>query len=74
MPKLWEHHSKGPRWCKIIIDFIFWVWPYPSKMEVITNKAVSKEQHAQNFENLKYDPLENSGNISLGNSSDPDLH
>ena len=43
-------------------------------MEVITNKAVNKEQHAQYFENLKYDPLESSGNISLGNSSDPDLH
>ena len=43
-------------------------------MEVINNKAVNKERHAQNLENLKYDPLENSGNISLGNSSDPDLH
>ena len=43
-------------------------------MEGITNASVNKEQQAQNFENLKYDPLENSGNILLENSSDPDLH
>ena len=43
-------------------------------MEGITNETVNKEQQAQNFENLKYDPLENSGNILFGNSSDPDLH
>ena len=29
---------------------------------------------AQNFENLKYDPLEISGNIMFDNSSDHDLH
>ena len=43
-------------------------------MEGITNKIVNKEQQAQNFENLMYDPLENSGDILFGNSSDPDLH
>ena len=43
-------------------------------MEGVTNKTVNKEQQAQNFENLKYDPLENSGNILFDNSSDPDLH
>ena len=43
-------------------------------MEGITNESVNKEQQAQNFENLKYDPLENSGNILFGNSGDPDLH
>ena len=32
-------------------------------MEGITNEIVNKEQQAQHFENLKYDPLENSGNI-----------
>ena len=42
-------------------------------MEGITNESVKKEQ-AQNFENLKYDPLENPGNILFDNSSDPDLH
>ena len=42
-------------------------------MEGITNESVSKEQQAQNFENLKYDPVENSGNILFDNSSDPDL-
>ena len=36
--------------------------------------SVNKEQQAQNFENLKYDPLGNSGNILFDNSSDPDLH
>ena len=35
----------------------------PSKMEGITNESVNKEQQVQNFENLTYDPLENSGNI-----------
>ena len=30
-------------------------------MEGITNESVNKEQQIQNFENLKYDPLENSG-------------
>ena len=43
-------------------------------MESITNEPVNKEQQARNFENLKYDPLENSGNILYDNSSDPDLH
>ena len=40
-------------------------------MEGITNKTINKEQQAQNFENLKYDPSENSGNFD--NSRDPDL-
>ena len=40
-------------------------------MEGTTNETVNKEQQAQNFENLKYDPLENSGNILFDNSSDP---
>ena len=40
-------------------------------MEGITNETVNKKQQAQNFENLKYDPLENSGNILFDNSSDP---
>ena len=76
MPKLQEHHSKGSQWCKINIDLFnfFWVCLSPSKMEGITNESVNKEQQAQNFENLKYDPLENSGNILFDNSSDPDLH
>ena len=42
-------------------------------MEGITNETVNKEQQAQNFENLKYGPLENSGNILFHNPSDPDL-
>ena len=43
-------------------------------MEGITNESVNKEQQTQNFENLKYDPLENSRNTLFDNSSDPDLH
>ena len=43
-------------------------------MEGRTNESINKEQQAQNFENLKYDPLENFGNILFDNSSDPDLH
>ena len=43
-------------------------------MQVITDQAVNKEQQAQNFENLKYEPLENSGDILFDSSSDPDLH
>ena len=43
-------------------------------MEGITNQTVKKEQQAQNFENLKYNPSENSRNILFDNSSDPDLH
>ena len=42
-------------------------------MEGITNETVIKEQQAQNFEKLKYDPLENSGNTLFDNSGDPDL-
>ena len=42
-------------------------------MEDITNET-DKEQQAQNFEDLKYHPLENSGNILLDNSSDPDSY
>ena len=36
---------------------------YLSKMKGMTNESVNKEQKALNFENLKYVPLENSGNI-----------
>ena len=43
-------------------------------MKGITNEPVNKEQQAQNFDNLKYDPLESSGNILFDNSTDPDLH
>ena len=43
-------------------------------MEGITNETVNMEQQGQNFENLKYDLLGNSGNILFENSSDPDLH
>ena len=43
-------------------------------MEGITNQTVKKEQQAQNFENLRYNPSENSRNILFDNSSDPDLH
>ena len=43
-------------------------------MEGITNETINKEQQAQEFENLKYDPLENSGNILFDNSIDPDVH
>ena len=39
-------------------------------MEGITNESVNKEQQAQNFENPKYNPLENSGNILFDNSSE----
>ena len=43
-------------------------------MESIITETVSKEQQAQNLENLKYDPSENSGNILFNNSCDSDLH
>ena len=43
-------------------------------MEDIPNETVNMEQQAQNFANLEYDPLENSGNILYDNSNDPDLH
>ena len=42
-------------------------------MEVVTNEAVNKEKQAPNFENIKYGPLENSGNMLFENSSDTDL-
>ena len=42
-------------------------------MKGITKESVNKEQQTQNFENRKYDPLENSENILFDNSSDPDL-
>ena len=76
MLKFQERHSKGSQWCKINIDLFnfFWLCLSPSKMEGVTNESVNKEQQAQNLENLKYDPLENSGNLLFGNSSDPDLH
>ena len=43
-------------------------------MEGITNKTINKEQQAQNLKNINCNPLENTGNISSDNSSDPDLH
>ena len=42
-------------------------------MEGVTNVIVNKEQQTQNIEHLKYDLLENSGNILFDNLSDPDL-
>ena len=42
-------------------------------MKGITKESVNKEQQTQNFENRKYDPLENPENILFDNSSDPDL-
>ena len=41
-------------------------------MEGITNEKVNQEHRAQNFENLKYNRSQNSGNILFGNSSGPD--
>ena len=38
-------------------------------MEVIANEIVNNKQ-----ENLKYNPLENSGNVLFDNSRDPDSH
>ena len=38
-------------------------------MKGITKESVNKEQQTQNFENRKYDPLENSENILFDNSS-----
>ena len=49
------------------------MWLYPSKIEGVTNETVNKEKQAPNFENIEYDPLENSGNTLFENSSDPDL-
>ena len=43
-------------------------------MELQTNENETNEHVAQNFETLKYDPSECSGNIFLYNSCDPDLH
>ena len=75
MPKLHEHHSKRSQWCKINIDlFYFLRVTLSQKIEGITKESVNKKQQAQSFENLKYDPLENSGNILFDGSSDPDLH
>ena len=42
-------------------------------MEDIPNETINMEQQVQNFANLKYDPLENSGNILYDNFNDPDL-
>ena len=42
-------------------------------MAGITNETINKEQQAHNFQNLKYDPSENSGNTLFDNSNDPDL-
>ena len=42
-------------------------------MAGITNETIDKEQQAHNFQNLKYDPSENSGNTLFDNSNDPDL-
>ena len=39
-------------------------------LSVKNYKPVHKEKQAQNFENHKYDPLENSGNILFDHSSD----
>ena len=39
-----------------------------------TNENETNEHVAQNFETLKHDPSENSGEILLDNSCDPDLH
>ena len=43
-------------------------------MELQTDENKTNEHVPQNFETLKYDPLESSGNILLDNSCDPDLH
>ena len=46
----------------------------PSKCyKVITSATVNNEQEAPSFENLRYDPLENSKNILLENYADSDL-
>ena len=42
-------------------------------MAGITNETTNKEQQAHNFQNLKYDPSENSGNTLFDNSNDPGL-
>ena len=43
-------------------------------MELQTNENETNEHVALNFETLKYDPSESSGDILLDNSCDPDLH
>ena len=43
-------------------------------MEGITNKTINKNSKLKVLKNVKYDPLENSGNILFDNSIDPDLH
>ena len=46
----------------------------PNEHGTWNSKLRILEQQAQNFANLEYDPLENSGNILYDNSNDPDLH
>ena len=43
-------------------------------IELQTNENETNEHVALNFETLKYDPSESSGDILLDNSCDPDLH
>ena len=43
-------------------------------MELQANENETNEHVALNFETLKYDPSESSGDILLDNSCDPDLH
>ena len=43
-------------------------------MEFQTNENETNEHVALNFETLKYDLSESSGDILLDNSYDPDLH
>ena len=73
-PKLQENHCKGSQWCKISTDLFYFFNLALSFKKGITNKTVHKEYQPQHFENIKYDPLENSVNILFDNSNDPDLH
>ena len=43
-------------------------------MKLQTNENETNDHVALNFETLKYDPSESSGNILLDNSCDRDLH
>ena len=43
-------------------------------MKLQTNEKETNEHVALNFETLKYDPSESSGEILLDNSCDSDLH
>ena len=43
-------------------------------MELQTNENETNEHVAQNFETLKYDPSESSGDILFDNSCDPDRY